>query len=168
MANITMRRVFALAVILTACAGLRPTPVSSQDSGATSFKIADLAWMAGDWQTPAGGRRQVDEHWTAPLGGVMMGVSRTVTGGKMTEFEYLRIVERADGVFYIAHPNARTPGTEFKLTKLTGDQATFENPQHDFPKRILYKKNADGSITASIDGGEGTRGPSFPYQPMKK
>lgn len=135
---------------------------------AQAFKIKDVAWMAGDWQTPPGGRRQVDEHWTAPAGGAMMGVSRTVTGDKMTEFEYLRIVERADGVFYIAHPNARTPGTEFKLTKATADQAIFENPQHDFPKRILYEKNPDGSLTASIDGGEGTRGLSFPYLPMKK
>ena len=98
----------------------------------------------------------------------MMGVSRTVAGGKLVEFEYIRIIERADGVFYVAHPNARTPGTEFKLTKLSADSATFENPQHDFPKRIIYKKNADGSLTASIDGGEGTRGPSFAYQPMKK
>jgi len=163
-----VRRALTLAVALSMCAALGAATVASQDSAAATHKISDLAWIAGDWQTPAGGRRQVDEHWTAPAGGVMMGMSRTVAGDKMIEFEYLRIVERADGVFYIAHPNARTPGTEFKLTKLTTDLATFENPQHDFPKRIHYKKNADGSLTASIDGGEGTRGPSFPYLPMKK
>jgi len=161
-------RTAAWVLILAGCAALWPVQVLGQQPAAPSYKIADLAWFAGDWQTPAGGRRQVDEHWTAPLGDAMMGLSRTMAGGKMVEFEYLRIVARADGIFYISHPNARTPGTEFKLTKLTADQAIFENPQHDFPKRILYKKNPDGSLTASIDGGEGTRGPSFPYLPMKK
>ena len=127
-----------------------------------------LAWMAGDWQTPSSNGRQVDEHWTAPLGGTMLGTSRTVAGGKTVEFEYLRIEERADGIYYVAHPNARVPGTDFKLTKRAADQAVFENPQHDFPKRIIYRKNADGSMTASVDGGEGTRGQSFPFEPMRR
>lgn len=161
------QRVFTLAALALACSVLWPTASHSQGAAAP-FKIADLAWLTGDWQTAPGGRRQVDEHWTVPLGGVMMGVGRTLAGGKLAEFEYLRIEERADGIFYVSHPNARTPGTDFKLTKLTADGATFENPKHDFPKRIHYKKNTDGSLTASIDGGEGTKGPSFAYQPMKK
>ena len=160
-----MLRPFAALLVAIFVAAVYCAPVEAQDGSAP--KITDLAWLTGDWQTAPGGRRQVDEHWTVPFGGVMMGVSRTVSGGKMTEFEYLRIVERADGIFYIAHPNARTPGTEFKLTKVTPDQAIFENPQHDFPKRIIYKKTAEG-ITASIDAGEGTKGPSFVYKSMAR
>ena len=30
--------------------------------------IADLAWIAGSWQTAPGGRTQVEEHWTAEIG----------------------------------------------------------------------------------------------------
>lgn len=133
-----------------------------------SETVKDLSWIAGDWQTQPSNGRQVDEHWTEPLGGTMLGNSRTVANGRTVEFEYLRIEERTNGIFYVAHPNGRTPGTDFKLTKQTVGQVIFENPQHDFPKRIIYKKNTDGSLTASIDGGEGTRGQSFPYQPMKK
>jgi hypothetical protein len=163
----TMKRAMTFGLCIFACAALLPATSFGQQSSA-SFKIADLGWFAGDWQMPGGGRQQVDEHWTVPFGGAMIGMSRTVAGGKMVEFEYLRIVERADGVFYISHPNARMPGTEFKLTRLAPNRATFENPQHDFPKRIHYQRNVDGSLTASIDGGEGTQGPSFPFQPMKK
>ena len=140
----------------------------SLSQGVAFETLEVLAWIAGDWQTPASNGRQVDEHWTMPLGGTMMGVSRTVAGGKTVEFEYLRIEDRADGTYYLAHPNARAPGTEFKLTKRTAGQVTFENPKHDFPKRIIYRKNTDGSMAASVDGGEGTRGQSFPYQPMKR
>lgn len=164
----SVRRIVVMFTLATVCAAIWPAGPSAQEGAAGTPKITDLAWLAGDWQTPAGGSRQTDEHWTVPRGGVMMGMSRTVSGGKMTEFEYLRIVERADGIVYIAHPNARTPGTEFKLTKASADHATFENPEHDFPKRIIYRRNADGSITSSVDAGEGTRGPSFQYQPMRR
>lgn len=134
---------------------------------AQTFKAADLAWMSGDWET-APGRSQTDEHWTRPAGGSLFGVSRTVAGDRTVFFEYLRIETRPDGIYYIAHPKARTPGTDFKLVKLAGQQATFENLAHDFPKRILYRKNADGSLTARVegDGSEKEKPQEFQYRPI--
>ena len=129
--------------------------------------IADLAWISGDWQTAPGGRAQIEEHWTSVAGGSMMGMGRTVAGDKTVEFEYLRIEQRADGVYYVAHPKALCPGTDFKLTKSSATEAVFENPQHDFPKRVIYRKTGEDSLTASIDGGEGTKAMSFPYRRMK-
>ena len=128
--------------------------------------LADLSWISGDWQTAPGARRQIEEHWTTVAGGSMMGVSRTVAGDKTVEFEYLRIEQRAEGIFYVAHPQARCPGTDFKLTSASATEAIFENPQHDFPKRIIYRKTDDG-LTASIDAGEGSKGMSFVYKRMK-
>jgi hypothetical protein len=125
--------------------------------------IADLAWIAGDWQTASGGRRQIEEHWTGVAGGTMMGMSRTVAGEKTVEFEYLRIEQRADGIYYVAHPKARCPATDFKLTKSSATEAVFENPQHDFPKRIIYRKTGGDSMTASIDGGEGSKAMTFSF-----
>lgn len=130
--------------------------------------IADLAWISGDWQTAPGGRRQIEEHWTSVAGGTMMGMSRTVAGDKTVEFEYLRIEQRADGIYYVAHPKARCPATDFKLTKASATEAVFENPQHDFPKRIIYRKTGDDSLTASIDGGEGTKAMTFSFTRMKQ
>ena len=129
--------------------------------------LADLAWLAGDWQTAPGGRRQIEEHWTSVAGGTMMGMSRTVAGEKTVEFEYLRIEQRADGIYYVAHPKARCPATDFKLTKSSATEAVFENPQHDFPKRIIYRKTGADSLTASIDGGEGSRAMTFSFTRMK-
>ena len=129
--------------------------------------LADISWIAGDWQIASGGRAQIEEHWTTAAGGTMMGMSRTVAGEKMVEFEYLRIEERADGIYYVAHPKARCPGTDFKLTKASATEAVFENPQHDFPKRIIYRKTGDASLTASIDAGEGSKAMSFAFRRMK-
>jgi hypothetical protein len=129
--------------------------------------LTDISWIAGDWQTAPGGRAQIEEHWTQVAGASMLGMSRTVAGDKTVEFEYLRIEQRPDGIYYVAHPKARCPGTDFKLTRASATEAVFENPQHDFPKRIIYRKSADDALTASIDGGEGSKAMSFAYRRMK-
>src|SRR5262249_18178512 len=155
--------IFLTVAVLFSCL----TSASSQTSNSENANIGQLSWISGDWQTEPGGRAQIEEHWTQPSGGSMLGMSRTVAGDKTVEYEYLRIEQRADAIYYVAHPKARCPGTDFKLTRLSAREAIFENPAHDFPKRILYRRNADGSLTASIDGGEGTKAMSFPYRPMK-
>lgn len=157
---------FALLVALII---ISSTSASMQNPAATPTpRIAELAWIAGNWQTAAGKRAQVDEHWSAPAGGSLLGMSRTIVGDKTVEFEYLRIEQRADAIYYVAHPKARCPGTDFKLTRLSGQEAVFENPAHDFPKRIIYRKTSDGSLVASIDAGEGTKSQSFSYLPVEK
>ena len=158
--HVPVLKVASLCLILIAAVS-----ICSQTSDVRS--ISDLSWMSGDWQSPAGGRSQVDEHWTKPAGASMMGMSRTVVGEKTAEFEYLRIEQRTDGIYYVAHAKARCPVTDFKLTRSSPSEAVFENPQHDFPKRIIYRRTGDDSLTASIDGGEGTKSMAFPMQRMK-
>jgi len=115
--------------------------------------ITQLAWLAGTW-TGNDGPVAFQERWTTPAGGAMLAVSRTVKGDRMVAFEFLRIVERDGSLVYIAQPNGRPP-TEFTLTAITADSATFENPTHDFPKMIRYSKRADGSLEARVsDGGQ--------------
>ena len=116
-----------------------------------------LGWIAGNW-TGKMGRAQIEENWMAPLGGAMLGVSRTVsttaTGPRMVAFEFLRIVQKEGETFYIAQPGGRPP-TEFKLTSATDTKAVFENPTHDHPKIITYEKDANGDLLATIEGDEG-------------
>ena len=84
----------------------------------------------------------------------MLAVSRTVnTSGKMVAFEYLRIVEREGGLVYAAQPGG-APKTEFVLTEFGpteagGRRAVFDNPRHDYPKRIVYELSADGKLSAT-------------------
>jgi hypothetical protein len=113
--------------------------------------IGDLAWLAGAWvgTRGAGGATSIEERWSPPLGGAMLGVSRTVSREKMSAFEYLRIVERDGGLVYIAQPGGAAP-TEFVLTELTTTRAVFDNPRHDYPKRIVYELSAEGGLNATI------------------
>jgi hypothetical protein len=113
--------------------------------------IGDLAWLAGAWVGTRGaeGATSIEERWSPPLGGAMLAVSRTVRGGKMGAFEYLRIVERDGGLVYIAQPGGARP-TEFVLTDLRPKHAVFDNPRHDYPRRIVYELSAEGRLTATI------------------
>lgn len=110
---------------------------------------ADLAWLAGDWVGTRSSGSSIEERWSPPLGGAMLAVSRTVnSGGKMVAFEYLRVVEREGGLVYIAQPGGKT-ATEFVLTELSSSRAVFDNPRHDYPKRIVYELSADGVLSAT-------------------
>ena len=92
----------------------------------------------------------------------MFAVSRTLAGDRLAEFEYLRIVERGGGIFYVAQPKGQPP-TEFVATQVGSTSVRFENPQHDFPKVIRYEKRTDGTLQAAISGGAGQREISWVY-----
>ncbi len=123
--------------------------------------IADLAWLADAW---SGTRNTsaIEERWSPPKGGAMLGVSRTVRGERMTAFEFLRIVERDGGLVYVAQPGGNPP-TEFVLTKLDNQRAEFVNPRHDYPQRIVYELSNEDTLTASIGFAIG-RLQSFEYK----
>lgn len=133
----------------------------------TAFKIADLSWLGGCWASPANAQGPaITERWS-PLGGdMMMGVGQTVKGGKTVEFEFLRIVQDGTNVFYIAKPSQNPGETAFKLIKLSPQEAIFENPEHDFPQRVSYRRNGD-NLTGHIEGNNNGKAMGFDF-PMTK
>ena len=113
--------------------------------------LDDFAWLAGHWRIEQGDRL-VDEQWMAPVGGLMIGMARNVQGGKVREYEFTLLRQEPNGdIVYIASPSKQTQ-TAFKLTSFSDGTAVFENPQHDFPKKIVYARQADGSLLAAIEG----------------
>lgn len=111
--------------------------------------VNDVAWIAGCWDATRNGRH-VAEHWMPPEGGTMMGVSRTTAGPKTVEWEFLIIRQTARGLDYVAKPSGQ-PEATFTATRASAGEVVFENPAHDFPKRISYKRAGD-ALTASIEG----------------
>ena len=111
---------------------------------------ADMpAWMAGSWHTTSPGGR-VEEHWTTADGGLMLGMSKTVTAKGKIEFEFLRVVNDSGKPAYLAMPQAR-PATTFAFKSESADRIEFENLKHDFPQRILYWRDGE-RLCARIEG----------------
>lgn len=146
-------------------------PAARISDDAPARKLEDLAWMAGSWLERKPGV-ETEEHWIAPKGDVMLGVSRTVRESGKTSFEFLRIARTPAGISYFACPSGR-PATEFKLVetaeKESQKKVVFENREHDFPQRIIYWLD-DGSLRARIEGtiGGQSRSQEWHWQPMPR
>lgn len=133
-----------LAVVLLTAAAHAQAPVAKPT-------LQDFAWLSGHWRIEQGDRL-IDEHWMAPAGGLMMGMGRNLQAGKVREYEFTMLRQEPNGdILYIASPAKQTEAT-FKLTSLRNGEAVFENPEHDFPKKIVYARQADGSLLAAVEG----------------
>jgi hypothetical protein len=141
--------------------------LSAQQPVDHTSSINKLKFMTGNWTTTQG-NTTIEEYWTQPSAGTMLGMGRTIAGDKTVFFEYLRIETRATGLVYVAHPKAGA-GTDFKLKSITDNEVVFENPEHDFPKRIIYKPSAEGNLTARVEGnpGDTEKAETFEYHRIK-
>ena len=101
--------------------------------------------MAGSWRSGP-----IEEHWTTPGGGLMVGMNREIRPNGKGRFDFMRIEEREGTLVYLAMPGGR-PATEFPL-KSSGDRrVVFENPEHDFPQRVIYWRSGK-RLCARVEG----------------
>jgi len=126
-------------------------------------RVTQVAWLAGCWEQAAG-PRLVEEQWTRPRGGLMLGAGRTVRGDTLLEYEQTRIFERDGRLVYGANPSGQAPA-EFDSIELSDSSVTFENTAHDFPQRVIYRRRGADSLIGRVEGTRGgkLRGVDFPY-----
>ena len=126
--------------------------------------VSGLFWMTGCWAGEEGQSR-VEEQWTKPAGGQMMGVSRTIRAGKVVFHEFLLIDTDQEGAYYLPRLSNGAEPVKFRLTTQSETGAIFENPAHDFPQRIIYRKT-EGGLFARIDGKQNGKDRAVDF-PMK-
>lgn len=117
----------------------------------TPLSVRSLGFMSGCWTTPKDAKQELRECFTAPYAGLIQGSSQTVKDGKTTQIEFAAIQEKDGKVTYAPIFNGKALSA-FTLTQAEGKTAVFENPTNDFPKKIIYRRNADGSLTARTEG----------------
>jgi hypothetical protein len=125
----------------------------SSASGAKPDPNGRFAFMVGCWRSADGVNT---ETWSASQGGVFFGYATTVQAGQLASFEQSRIDMRSTNAIYTVQPNGQRP-TEFveRQGGVPGGVA-FENPNHDYPQRIIYrpgkKKNQLEATISMLDG----------------
>jgi hypothetical protein len=117
---------------------------------AQAADLQGLAFLAGHWSGEQRGVR-MEELWTAPDGGTLLGLHRDVARGRTVGWEFLRIEEKDGVVTYWASPGGAAP-TPFRLVESEPRRVVFENRAHDFPQRILYWLDAEDRLHARIEG----------------
>ena len=72
----------------------------------------------------------------------MIGVGRTIRDGKTTAYEMIVLREQGDQLAYEAHPSGQAP-TTFVSTRISASELVFENPAHDFPQEVGYRRDGN-------------------------
>jgi hypothetical protein len=137
-----------------------------QAADGPSDDIGQLAWLAGCWERE-GPERHTIEQWTAPRGGMMLGLNQTTARGRTIAWEYLRIASVDGRLVLTALPSGQAEGS-FDAIELTDSSIVFSNPGHDFPQTVSYRRQPDGSLLGRIEGTEDgrTRSVDFPFVPV--
>lgn len=142
-------------ILLLACtvAGLFGMPAAAEDD--VGPRLEPLAWLVGQWnRTGLPDGQSGYERWQSDGAGYS-GVGVRLRGAQVAFEERLRIEADDGGVFYIAAVPGNPAPVRFRLTEQTQNAVAFENPNHDFPKRIAYRVDGDRlEALISADGRE--------------
>jgi hypothetical protein len=132
-----------------------PAPAPLLDASPT---LADLGFMAGCWRGPSGDSTTIEEYYTAPSDNLILGVSRYTRGSRVTDYEFSTIAREGTAIVLTPRPSGQKP-VPFRLTRLDSTGAVWENPAHDFPTLIAYRRGSGDSLIARIEGpgGDGKR-----------
>lgn len=114
--------------------------------------MTSLHWLVGTWETtdPSAGKTLL-EVWTLQPEGYLSGEGISVKEGDTTLFERLQIVPKNDGMEYVAHVISNPAPVIFRMTDLGTRTFTVENPDHDFPRKIVYTFDGD-KLTTRVSG----------------
>lgn len=146
----------AIGAALLAC----PVYIDAQEPApAVKASIDQLAWLEGAW-TAKMGERTTEQHWSAPQGGTIMSMFRSVQNGRTTLYELvvmeqtgeqvvLRIKHFAPGPGLVSR-EAKDESADHTLVKLADRMAVFEGGTPASPVRISFNSPDANSLDITV------------------
>lgn len=133
-----------------------PVLLQAQQEVAAGFPFEKLA---GKWKMLTR-KGLIIEEWKKEDSATLSGKSYLLKSGDTIPLEKLKIYRLQDKLFYTSQVHGQNEGEviAFALTTAINNTYTFENPEHDFPKRIHYEFVGSDSLHAWIDSGEAMAG----------
>lgn len=127
--------------------------------------LGELHWLKGCWRAE-GGRSLITEVWTAPPMPAMLGYSYTTREGHVRAWEQTRI-ELIDGVpHFVAMPNGAPPVAFRMRATSEPNHVWFDNPAHDFPQTVEYRREGD-RLHAAVSAADGADRIAFAYRRIR-
>ncbi len=121
-------------------------------SGQKASEFSKVEWINGAWsRTNAKPGKSGQEYWTRSTGSVWTGLGVTMQGQDTAFIEKLKIITDGDAIYYVADVAENKTPVRFKFTELSDTHFVCENPNHDFPKKISYRKEGE-KLHAVISG----------------
>lgn len=112
-----------------------------------------LDWFIGSW-TGVTSESIFTEKWEKVNDTLFTGQSYFIKGSDTLSSETISLQQHDTSVFYVPLVEGQNDNKPifFKLTFSDGTNAVFENPEHDFPQKIVYQLKENDSLIATISG----------------
>ena len=148
------REVLIVATLALVLAGAQP--VLATDGLETEDRVTalkSLHWLEGTWRRQSR-RGHVDETWRILGDHTMAGEAYLYdrASGARQLGESLLLVVMGSEIFYIARPVENDYPVGFRLISRDDDKVVFENPGHDFPTKITYRRVDPDAMMVTVTG----------------
>jgi hypothetical protein len=147
----TLPGCFGLALACACSAPQRPA-VERKSAG-----LDQLEWLLGRWEFLSTDSALHRETWERQSDTLFGGFGFVRRGDSLAFSEILSLAAAGDTLYYTAMPEGRNDGRPVVFTVTSADSAGFvcENPEHDYPTRITYRRRGPypgDSLVAVISG----------------
>jgi hypothetical protein len=144
--------------------------LSCQNKSEKQFeKLEKMNWLVGQWEnTTAEGH--LTETWNKVNDSTFTGQTYFIINKKDTVHnESIVLTQVGDDLIYRPTVKGQNndEAVDYKLTSDAENSFSFENPKHDYPQKIVYKKVNDMSLVATISGKQQGK-PSTESYPMQR
>jgi hypothetical protein len=157
-----MKNVVILAVVVVF--------IACQNKSEKNFdELEKMSWLVGEWENkmPDG---ILTETWTKANDSTFTGKTLFIRDKDTLHSEEIGLTQKGETLLYIPTVKGQNDNkpVEFKITESKiENEFAFENPKHDYPQKIVYKKVNETNLVATISGKQQGKSSSESY-PMKK
>lgn len=115
--------------------------------------------LQGTWKIE---NKDLYEEWETVTGHLLKGKAYKKTGTEIVVTEYLTLENKDGAIVYSARVPDQNQGATIDFLMSKPDEKTwvFENPEHDFPQKIVYKHILENKIHVEVSG---ENNPGFSY-----
>jgi len=113
--------------------------------------LEEMRWMIGSWEQ-RGDRSTVRETWRKLHADAYRGSGVTIrnNSGEANSEESMLLTVMSGEIFYFAKVDQHALPIAFRLVDSSANHAVFENRDHDFPKRLAYKRKSSEEIEVHV------------------
>ncbi len=116
--------------------------------------VSELEWLIGSWtRTNTKPGRSALENWRKKSDTELTGRGVILRGVDTVFVEKIKIVVKEGELYYVADVPENKSEVYFRITEIGKEQFVCENPQHDFPKNIQYRR--EGDVLRAVISGDG-------------
>lgn len=125
-------------------------------------RMNQVGWLRGCWEAPTLDGT-IEAQWLPPRASSILGVTRTIHGARLVDYEMDLIRELGERLSYEAHPSKGEPAL-FLSIAIEEQKVVFENLTPGIPARVGFELTAPDRLLAWVDDSSQARGGRVEYR----